>query len=182
MGRRSQLDEIKRAKGNPGKRKLIPKPALADNSGVVKAPDFTSGKLEKELVARLIHNPHHATFLRATDMSAVGRWAYYMAQWIECKNFFAKNKFTYDSESEHVKMVRLHPRVSVMFRLEGALQSLEDKLGLSPISRQALLRGLFNADPNPGGLFATPTEEPSQQPSQVEPVENALGFLTTSKH
>lgn len=188
-GRKALPDAIKALKGNPGKRRLNlgSDSAAGDEAGKIPAPEYVSSPLEKQIFARACAALATARFVRRTDADALARWATYLARWISIKKRLdagkGKNKADvyYETASKHGKMLRVHPLFASMFKIEQHLMALEDRLGLNPTSRQAIIRGLINAPAlPPGDLFADGAQKPAAADKPQEPAGteiSALGFF-----
>lgn len=182
-GRKPVPDEIKALKGNPGKRKLVI--AQADETGApVKAPSYVTTDDERKIFDRVAVELSRVRFIRQTDADALGRWCVYMAKWVSIKKRLTGKKADvyYETTSKHGTMLRAHPLFASMLKIESHLMALEDRIGLNPSARQAILRGIINAPNLPkGDLFesAEKPQPPSQAPAELESAAPAgpLGFL-----
>ncbi len=168
-GRKALPDEIKALKGNPGKRRLnLDAP---DAPGKIEVPKYLVQNVEKAVFKRVSEEINRLRFIRNTDVDALARWAYYLAKWIGLKKRVdAKNADVYyETKSKHGKMLRTHPIFASLLQIERVLVSLEDRLGLNPVSRQQIVRGIFQAPAAPltGGLFGS-------QPPGMPKAEGAL--------
>jgi P27 family predicted phage terminase small subunit len=158
-GRRALPDEVKALKGNPGKRRLALKSATGD---VAKAdtprlalavPDFLSHEREREIFRKVIDEYLQRRIARAPDLTAYARWATYVHRWISSKEQLETQPTYFTSTSRHGEQLRRHPVFKDMLDLERVLQSLEDRLGLNPVARQNIIRGLSAMPAALGGLF-----------------------------
>lgn len=185
-GRRALPDEVKALKGNPGKRRLVLQNADAD-TGPISAPSYVTSALEREIFKRVAAQLGAVRFIKQTDADALGRWSVWMAKWVDAKKRLAGKRadLYYETASKHGKMLRAHPLYAAMIQMEKLLMAHEDRIGLNPSSRQAILRGLINAPALPqGGLFETGAEKP-QSATMSDPdkremasaLEGPLGFL-----
>jgi P27 family predicted phage terminase small subunit len=185
-GRRALPDEVKALKGNPGKRRLILQQGDSD-SGPVKPPSYVTSVMEKEIFRRVAAQLSSVRFIKATDSDALARWAVWMAKWVDIKKRLSAKRADvyYETKSKHGKMLRAHPLYASMIQIDKQLMALEDRIGLNPTSRQAILRGLINAPSLPNGsLFGDDVEKP-QAPSMsaadrkevAANLDGALGFL-----
>lgn len=183
-GRRALPDEIKALKGNPGKRRLILDQA-DDKMGPIKAPSYVSTEDEKRIFERVAGDLARVRFIKATDADALGRWCVYLARWVAIKRRLNGKKADvyYETASKHGKMLRVHPLFASMFKIEQHLMALEDRIGLNPTSRQAILRGLINAPQLPAGGMFDEAEKPAK-PVATDGDEkmaaltlNPIGFL-----
>lgn len=190
-GRRALPDEIKALKGNPGKRKLVLGHA-DEKAGPIKAPAYISTLDEKQIFARVADELSRVRFIKTTDADALGRWCVYLAKWVSIKKRLQAGKKNadvyYETESKHGKMLRVHPLFASLFKIEQHLMALEDRIGLNPSSRQAILRGIINAPNIPAGGMFDEAEKP-QAPlvteadrAKAEHALGPLGFLGAAKH
>lgn len=185
-GRKALPDEIKALKGNPGKRRLNLDPQADNELGLVKAPDYVSGEAEKKIFARVAQELNHARFVRRTDADALGRWCVYLAKWVSIKKRLDAGKqhadVYYETASKHGKMLRVHPLFASLFKIEQHLMALEDRIGLNPTARQAIVRGLINAPSLPAGdLFGDAQKPegpmPAKEHAAPELAKGPIGFL-----
>jgi P27 family predicted phage terminase small subunit len=154
-GRRPLPDEVKAAKGNPGKRRLVLSPPLPGEELKVKPPAFLTTAEEREIFRRIAEQLAQLRFIRATDVAALGRWATYLARWAKCKRALGRKQLYYETKSKHGTMLRIHPLFAASVQLERLMVPLEDRLGLNVQARQMIVRGIFQA-PRPHddeGLF-----------------------------
>ncbi|HSH41046.1 MAG TPA: P27 family phage terminase small subunit [Arenicellales bacterium] len=155
-GRRAQPDALKAAKGNPGRRKLQDQigeakaPALLDK---IEYPAFLTHDRERELFRRIVEDFVLRRIARPPDLTAYARWAHYIHRWMLCKETLDGKATWYETESNHGKMLRRHPMFKDQLDLERILQSLEDRLGLNPVARQNIIRGLAAVPPALTDLF-----------------------------
>lgn len=190
-GRKALPDEIKALKGNPGKRRLmVGNPE--EQVGPVKAPDYLSTPDERAIFARVATQLAAVRFVRQTDADVLARWCVYMAKWVSIKKRLQDGRrknadVYYETKSKHGTMLRAHPLFASMLKIESHLMSLEDRIGLNPSSRQAILRGIINAPNLPANdLFGDGAEKPpapAMTPGDkavADAAMGALGFL--SKH
>jgi phage terminase small subunit len=191
-GRKPIPDEIKAAKGNPGKRRLMLQSGgtagseAAEEISKLKAPAFLASPLEKSIFAAVADELLQRRFVRATELNGLARWCSYMAQWIRAKTELdRKKKSYYDTKSPHVTMLRVHPAFMVMMRLETAMIALEDRYGLNTAARQQILYAMMNKRPVQGelGLGEEPAPAAAAPPAgeaaageQAAPA-SPLGFL-----
>ncbi|BBF93366.1 P27 family phage terminase small subunit [Blastochloris tepida] len=202
-GRRSQPDDIKALKGNPGKRRLALKAGV--DHGETKAPlahvelpDFLTHERERAIFQRVVDDLLQRRVARQADLAAYARWAHYLHRWIECKDALDGVSLAYETASKHGTMLRKHPLFAAMVDLERLLMALEDRLGLNPAARQTIIRGLAALPPAfLGDLFEEDRRERAAAgdpaPSAKEaapPADSPLGFLaragaakpSTAKH
>lgn len=161
-GRKALPDEIKALKGNPGKRRLMISQAEDSVATSVKAPGYVTTVDEKAIFQRVSAQLASVRFIRATDADVLGRWCVYMAKWVSIKKRLQGKRADvyYETQSKHGKMLRAHPLFASMLKIEQHLMALEDRIGLNPSSRQAILRGLINAPNLPKGDLFDDAERP----------------------
>jgi phage terminase small subunit len=190
-GRKALPDSIKALKGNPGKRKLKFLESGFDNSGwagvgdvpmmpTAKIPNFLTDEKEIEAFRTVIDDYLQRRVARTSDLSAYGRWAHYLMKWIWCKEQLAGKPMFLGAD----KGYRRNPIFRDMLDIERMLQSLEDRLGLNPIARQNIVRGLAAMPSALAGLYDEEKSQESkqqgdekEQPTKEEP-PNPLGFLS----
>lgn len=192
-GRRRIPDEVKALKGNPGKRKLVlegvgkveMRPAAKIPALVI--PEFLTQDREREIFKRIVEDYLQRRVARPVDFTAYARWASYIHRWVSCKESLDGKATYFRSESKWGQLLRRHPLFKDMLDLERVLQSLEDRLGLNPIARQNIIRGLAAVPPALGGLFGD--EEPKEpdeskpQPDMPPPAPDIgpLGYLEAAR-
>src|ERR1044072_671174 len=160
---------IQRIKGDPrkkGARKLEAEAGAAaqgngDAPQTVHAPPkfdvppYLTGRSREifEKVARELLPPN---IIRQTDFGALARYAAYMDRWIRAHETLGDQEGWYTAKSKHNPdgMLRRHPAANDMLDYGNELTKLETLLGLTPLSRQSLLRGLQSLPKGAlGGLF-----------------------------
>lgn len=189
-GRRAQPDAVKALKGNPGKRKLaLAKRAKGDPSPGAKSqalaiPEFLTQEREREIFRRIVDDYLQRRIARSVDLTAYARWASYVHRWVTCKEKLDGKATYFKSTSKHGDLLRRHPLFKDMLDLERVMQSLEDRLGLNPIARQNIIKGLSAMPAALGGLFGDdqPASDDKSQPDdpspdQQPPAVSPLGFL-----
>ena len=170
-GRRPLPDELKALKGNPGKRRLKLSDHAQDRSALpvsraeLKIPEFLTGAREREIFRRAVEDYLQRRIARAQDLTAYARWATYLAMWIESKEKLKGEETYFTSTLKHGQQLRRHPLFRDMLDLERVMQSLEDRLGLNPVARQAIVRGL-NAMSMVGPIGEEPAEK-NKEPTDI---------------
>jgi len=185
-GRKALPDAIQQLKGNPAKRKLHleqaangmahsgPEPLPAP----LAIPEFLTFERERQIFKRVVEDYLQRRIARTPDLAAFGRWAVYLHRWISAKESMDNRASWYKVAGSDV--LRRHPYVKDMIDLERLLQSLEDRLGLNPVARQNIIKGLSTMPAALGGFFAGNDGE--GKPSGGEEIEGEtvagpLGFL-----
>lgn len=196
-GRRSKPDDVKRLTGNPGKRKLAPAaaheslpPGAAPDQAPAAPPsaasdfnvaEYLSHAREKAIFHRVFDDYLRRRVARREDVFEYVRWAHYAHVWLQSKEDIAANggSRAYIVKSKHGEYVRPHPSWRQQLECERALQTLEDRLGLNPVSRQNILRGLAALPAALGGLFDEPESKPPQgdKPAAEPPPQNSQSPL-----
>lgn len=185
-GRKSQPDEIKELRGNPGKRRLVALEAAKKQQrttpkppATIETPDWLKGEREAAIFRMVVDEYQQNRIARATDIHAYGRWAHYMARWIEAKEQLGDNSSFYQVESNHGKRLALHPLLVVMFRCEAEITKQEDRLGLNPAARQNIIRGMSSLPAADlfGKIPTPPSVDDDDELAQATAIESPLGFL-----
>lgn len=160
-GRPQTPDLVKRIKGNRRKERLPPpdqaapspaagqaEPSAAQElltPATVDIPPFLTKPREREIFSRIMGEFVPKNIARPTDAAAYARYAAYFARWLVCKEILDTPEAGdgyYWVESKHGKRLAEHPASRMMFQLELALVRLELQLGLTPLSRQSIMRGM----------------------------------------
>jgi phage terminase small subunit len=169
-GRRAVPDEVKAMRGNPGKRRLAleardrkrDEPRLAVlPAEQVTVPEFLTGERERVIFGRVVGDYLQRRIARRPDLTAYARWAHYLDRWIGCKEALEGKPTFFKSESRHGTLLRRHPLWKDQLDIERVLQSLEDRLGLNPVARQNIMRGLAALPPALGDLFGDERPKPA---------------------
>src|SRR5690242_12831042 len=95
-GRKALPDEVKQAKGNPGKRPLHLQAPSAEPAAIA-APAFLTNSDEKAVFKRIVEQLDQLRFIRSTDVPALGRWAAYLARWAKCKRELGTKQLYYET-------------------------------------------------------------------------------------
>jgi len=179
--------------GNPGRRKSkaatvatpkrAVKPVDATLPAMLKAREFSAARGVWERIApELIRS----NIMAPTDFEAFARYCVHVADWIDLSKTIQK-----EGRTQVVKttagddMVRLHPAVKARELAEKRMIDLEDRFGLNPRYRMAIMRDM-NALPSFGGLFdrATKTDKADQTaepaaptpPAEIDDDNDIIGF------
>lgn len=190
-GRRAQPDEVKALKGNPGKRKLALESAskgeVRPRAAVAEPPEFLTHERERSIFVRIVDDYLQRRIARSVDVTAYARWASYVHRWVSCKEQLEGKTTWYKVESKHGTRLARNPLFKDMLDLERVLQSLEDRLGLNPVARQNIIRGLSTMPAALGGLFSEndPAEhddkpevgEMPDGPPPADPPSSPLGWM-----
>lgn len=192
-GRRAIPDEVKALKGNPGKRRLALKTASGEAAKAeapklaLAVPEFLTHERERDIFRKVIDEYLQRRIARAPDIPTYARWASYLHRWIDCKEQLEGKPTWFTSTSKHGELLRRHPVFKDMLDLERVLQSLEDRLGLNPVARQNIIKGLSAMPAALGGLFggeeqAPETDKPvaPELPGTGSAPPSPLGFLQSA--
>jgi P27 family predicted phage terminase small subunit len=145
-GRRPDPDAVKRAKGNPGKRALTEPAALPSGADHVRPP----GKMPQSALAvwkSIAPDLERMNFLRPTDAQAFARYCNDVVRYWDLAKALRMEGDTYKSTSVHGELQRLNPKFLIQDRIVRRLEASEDRFGLSPAARQAILRSLASQMP-----------------------------------
>jgi len=157
------------AQGNPGRRpiKTSPKKARkpAKKDAVFGAPDWLDDA-GRAVWALTVPNLEVLGYFQTTDVGAIARYCDHTSRWLRLRDKVNKKGESYWTKSKHGRMLRRNPDFQNMMALETQMRALEDRFGLAPVSREAILGRLSDPpDPNkgadagrsPNGMPASPT-------------------------
>lgn len=201
-GRFPQPDGLKDRRGNPGKRALdaADAGAPAPRDGEVIGPPPSIDALmplwltqprEQEIFRKIMGVFIPAQVARETDVNAYARYAVAMAKYIRAKEWLespeegeAENKGWVLIESKHGTRWARHPAAQDLLDWGQEATRAELQLGLTPLSRQSILRGLgalrgLGGDTPPGELPLDNGEAPA--PASANDQRSPLGFLKVVK-
>lgn len=133
-------------------------------------PDFLTGDRERAIFRKTVEDYLQRRIARAPDFVGFGRWAHYLDAWIRAKE---------------------HDEIDLQMELERVIRPLEDRLGLSPVARQEILRGLAavpgavadvlagreSGDAPPEGEAGGVPRTAGQPSTAVMPAASPLGWL-----
>lgn len=173
------------ARGNPGKRKSKPDTTppvrtISVGDSKVQRPSWLTGELARKTWDQVAGDLIAAKFVRSTDVVALARYCQYVVDWIEANKVTSKMKVpVYETDTNHGKMLRIHPASIIRSRLEDDLVKLESVLGLTPRDRHQLMKDLA-AQPQvpPGGMFnPNPGDVPDVPPPDMGEPKSIVGRL-----
>jgi phage terminase small subunit len=182
MARHTQPDAVKALRGNPGKRKLMLDDGTVERRGTpvaIEVPPFLTHERERSIFLRIVDDYLQRRIARPVDFMAYGRWASYVHRWMTCKEEVDGKSTYYPQKSPHVTQLKRKPAFADMFDLERAMIALEDRLGLNPVARQAIIRGLagmpvvFEEEQPPAEGEPPKETKPREMPADAGP----LGYL-----
>lgn len=178
-GRKTEPAEIKQAKGNPGRRKIVTTPDAAPQMG--NRPPEELWAAGKRIWNQLAPDLMALKFLRSTDRPAFTRYCEHLAKWWELTRDLRKEGETYMSKSEHNPdgMMRVNPKFLIRERIEKRLEALEDRFGLSPAARQQILQrlALTPVAAPAGALFEGAASTPGTVPPPATDTASPIGML-----
>jgi phage terminase small subunit len=158
-GRRPKPDALKALQGNPGKRPLFLEDRLSPGTPpppITSMPDFLKHEREITIYRRVIEDYLHRRIARMADTNAYARWAVYMHRWMTAKESI--DGIAYPSYQHNGKWQRL-PAFKDLIDLEHLITALEDRLGLNPVARQTIIRGLSTLPVDLGGMEDDKTKQ-----------------------
>lgn len=152
--------ELAELQGNPGHRPLNKTPEALPSVDPT-APDWITSN-PGALAIWQAYMPHLRVmgYVRNTDRLAFARLCDHTARWLKLRAKVDAKGESYTTESRHGTMERINPDFNVMMRLEDKMLTLEDRFGLSPATRQQILRALREGD----GATSPPPELFAGQP------------------
>lgn len=179
-GPKPEPAEVKRAKGNPGRRRLPDATADATADLVSTAAPSELAKDAQAIWSRIAPELARLRFLRETDRGAFSRYCEHLAKWWELTKALRKEGETYLSTSDHNPdgLMRVNPKFLIRERIEKRLEVLEDRFGLSPAARQQILQRFAAgyAPPPPGGMFDQPPAVATPE-APPRPAASPVGLL-----
>lgn len=169
-----QPDAVKRARGNPGKRKLKPSSNLAMPPAGAAKPDSHLRVAARHVWNALAPELQRLNLLRGTDSNALSRYCDDVASYWEIRQKLREQGLTYEVKSLHGTYQRLNPLFTIQERLAARLVVMEDRFGLSPQSRQALMVRSAQLAASQGNLPFGGTIQPDAAPP---PDSSPIGFF-----
>lgn len=175
-GRRPKPAGVRQAQGNPGHRAIAADaaPPSGENHATLPFAKLTDDALlAYNLIGRELKR---LNFVRSSDESVLVRYCKSLAQfWTVTGKLDALGSETYECQMTNGgTMQRIHPLFMVQERLAKRLESMEDRLGLSPQARQQYMlrmagasQGLLPLNDQPlkdDGEPAAPPPPPASSP------------------
>lgn len=195
-GRFPEPDALKDRRGNPGKRALgandsdVPAPIDGEVTAPpapvsFEPPAFLTQPREIEIFTKIIGKFLPAQIARETDFNAYARYSAYLARWVRAKEVLdseAGGDGWYQVKSKHGERWARHPAAQDLLDFGAELSRLELQLGLTPLSRQSILRGLGALRGLGGGSGELPLDDDNRPPAPAaEQQRGPLGFLRVVK-
>lgn len=177
---------VAKAKGNPGKRKLVTEEIEEEANEAAKLedpvlegpqpPEWLSDdgrKIWDDIAPRLAN----MKILQIIDATTFGRYCQDFGTWVQLQHILREEGTTYESESPHGTYRRSHPAFMQADRLNRTLISMESGFGLNPADRQRLFAARAAAA-NQGNLFGGGGEK-SVSAGSAKPSgrKSAIGML-----
>lgn len=154
-GPRPQPAAIKRAKGNPSRRKIAepeqlpteaaPADAIAPRSTLPAPKQLTAA--QREVWEAFVPELVGMRLMKATDIAAFGRYCAWTVKWNEAERRMRTAKLVTVTESEHVVMERMSKWLMVMVHIDKRLEAIEERFGMNPSARQRIFQQLANQNP-----------------------------------
>jgi phage terminase small subunit len=132
---------------------------------VAEPPRYLTEQAERDAFALALATLP-ANVVRASDINAVARWAVWLNIWVQCKSSLGSKKTKPDRKFDHKRMSDA----------EQHLIRLENHLGLTPSSRNAIVHRLF-AMPGLHVIVEGIEGEPAQAAPPPADDESPLGWL-----
>lgn len=197
MGRRGQSPAVKKAKGNPGRRKMVNEPAAPvtpaasvssppvgidtmpkwiDTAQAVAKRKPTSGKARATYMTELTRGVYEfiapelsrMNLVKLIDIPALAIYCRAFAEYIASIIELDRDGMTYSTNSPHSGTLhRLHPATRMR---KDALQTMKEQsemLGITPMARYRLFQ--YMADASKGALPRDPIEDQERAEATGEP-------------
>ena len=170
MARRAERNEVKRAKGNPGRRPIVdaaphgaaasevaPEGSLPDwvnTAKMVARRRPTNQKQRAEFMTALTRQVWDfarpelvkMNLVKKIDEPALAIWCRAMAEYIAAIIELDRDGMTYTTESAHSGVLhRLHPATRMRKEALQTMKEYGDTLGITPMSRQRLFQMMADA-------------------------------------
>jgi P27 family predicted phage terminase small subunit len=178
-GRRPDTAAVKTAKGNPGRRPIVPEgvaPGLSDDV-LSSAPDWLSAT-GREVWNRIAPDLVQMRLLSRPDVPTFGRYCEWFAHWLTANAALNAGSLVVTTTSEHVEMDRLNKNLQAALLIEKRLVDIEDRFGLNPANRQRIFAQRAAGGAN-AGTASLPFDKPSEAAAMPSPPsrESPIGLL-----
>ena len=167
-GRRAEPAAIKRAKGNPGRRKIAEPAQLPIDAASVAAliPDDMTGE-QRTIWAKYAPDLERMQLLKSTDRAAFQRYCAFLALFFKAERAIRDTDLVIETQSEHVTMERRSKWLDSMLLLDRRLVEMEDRFGMNPSARQRIFLQLSQAQAQPGLPGMTAPPEAAKHPADA---------------
>jgi len=174
----------RRATGNSGHRKktLLVDPVDAppaapliplDAGPIGDAPDFLSAK-QQALWRKVAPTLQTLRLLQAPDSLAFGRYIGWLVRFIELEGTSRRRPIVEKTAAKRGKMDRLDKGFQALLLVDKRLQEYEDRFGMNPRERQALMARLAGA---PGAQPPAPAARPKDGEEVPRVKDSPIGGL-----
>jgi len=157
-----------KAQGNPGKRPIRTQKGGAPSDSSV--PDWLDDA-GRAIWSLYLPKLTLLRYFRDTDRLSFARYCDHTARWLRLRGKVDKKGESYWTKSKHGKMLRRNPDFQAMLALEDRMRQLEDRFGLAPASREAILARL-NEPTTPPLVVKQPGDQSPGMPA------SPLGMLS----
>lgn len=177
-GRRAEPAAIKRAKGNPGRRKIAEPAQLGIEAGSIAAmiPDDMTAE-QRAIWAKYAPDLERMQLLKSTDTAAFQRYCAFLALFFKAERAIRTTDLVVETTSEHVTMERRSKWLDAMLLIDRRLVEIEDRFGMNPSARQRIFLQLSQAQAQPA-LPGMATQPAKSDPASSE--GDGLSFATGS--
>lgn len=177
-GRNPKPGELREAQGNPGHRAIVT--ALPDDGPVKGLPFAKLGEDARRAYEIIAGDLRRMKFVRASDESLLLRYCDLLARyWRSARKLDELGSETYTVKTVSGDMMdRLRPELQVMLLVSKRLDSMEDRLGLSPMARQQYLVRMAAVGASPQLPMDMPETPDQPSPRTGSPV----GFLRNKEN
>lgn len=135
MGRHAKPDDLKKAQGNPGEKRLEEMaPAPVEVHQEFPAPAHL-GDREKEIWVREIKRVGNLNLLRQSDMSAFEMYVETVKRYQDAKAIIDAEGLTYTVESKHGSYTRRRPELDIERDCRRMMRDMQREFGMTSVSR-----------------------------------------------
>jgi P27 family predicted phage terminase small subunit len=167
MGRRGQSNEVREAKGDPGRRGARAEKAKVEDARALAGIPADLSDKAAQIWKAIAPELQRIKFLRDTDKNSFARYCQYLTEWWVHTKKLEEEGTTQVTDSNNVRMIRNHPSFNQRLHLENKLMGLEDRFGMNPSSRQQILMRMAGLVPSaPAGQL------PLEQPKESDDLSN----------